>query len=54
MFSTTFDAGNLHVRFDEDNSDRGGNGRQVIFDGHPDNLHWVENPQEAWGKRKAN
>ncbi|MGC9997645.1 MAG: S1/P1 nuclease [Terriglobia bacterium] len=35
------DAGNLHVRFDEDNSDRRGNVRQVIFDGHPDNLHWV-------------
>jgi hypothetical protein len=47
--------GDLHQPLhDEDNGDRGGNERQVIFDGHPDNLHWVENPQEAWGKRKAN
>jgi hypothetical protein len=28
----------LHVA---DNDDRGGNERSVIFDGHPDNLHWV-------------
>ncbi len=26
---------------DADNDDRGGIERQVIFDGHPDNLHWV-------------
>ena len=26
---------------DEDNGDKGGNERRVIFDGHPDNLHWV-------------
>jgi hypothetical protein len=26
---------------DEDDGDKGGNGRQVIFDGKPDNLHWV-------------
>lgn len=25
----------------EDNHDRGGNAQQVIFEGHPDNLHWV-------------
>jgi len=24
---------------DEDDGDKGGNGRHVIFDGHPDNLH---------------
>jgi len=34
--------GDLHQPLhDEDNGDRGGNERQVIFDGHPDNLHWV-------------
>ncbi len=34
--------GDLHQPLhDEDNSDRGGNTRQVIFEGHPDNLHWV-------------
>ena len=26
---------------DEDNSDKGGNKRHVIFRGHPDNLHWT-------------
>jgi hypothetical protein len=26
---------------DEDNGDKGGNMRHVIFRGHPDNLHWV-------------
>ena len=25
----------------EDDHDKGGNTRDVIFDGHPDNLHWV-------------
>ena len=25
----------------EDNHDKGGNAQHVIFDGHPDNLHWV-------------
>lgn len=25
----------------EDHDDQGGNKQQVIFDGHPDNLHWV-------------
>ena len=25
----------------EDDGDNGGNARHVIFDGHPDNLHWV-------------
>ena len=25
----------------EDNHDKGGNAQQVIFEGHPDNLHWV-------------
>ena len=34
--------GDLHQPLhDEDNGDRGGNERQVIFNGHPDNLHWV-------------
>jgi len=34
--------GDLHQPLhDEDNDDKGGNTRQVIFDGHPDNLHWV-------------
>ena len=28
----------LHVA---DDGDKGGNGRHVIFHGHPDNLHWV-------------
>jgi hypothetical protein len=26
---------------DEDDGDRGGNGRHVVFEGHPHNLHWV-------------
>jgi len=26
---------------DEDDGDKGGNARHVIFDGRPDNLHWV-------------
>ena len=35
--------GDLHQPLhDEDNGDKGGNIRHVIFDGHPDNLHWVE------------
>ena len=34
--------GDLHQPLhDEDNGDKGGNTRQVIFDDHPDNLHWV-------------
>jgi hypothetical protein len=34
--------GDLHQPLrNEDNGDKGGNTRQVIFDGHPDNLHWV-------------
>jgi hypothetical protein len=34
--------GDLHQPLhDEDNGDRGGNGRHVVFEGHPDNLHWV-------------
>jgi hypothetical protein len=26
---------------DEDDGDQGGNCRHVIFEGHPENLHWV-------------
>ena len=34
--------GDLHQPLhDEDNGDKGGNTRHVIFDRHPDNLHWV-------------
>ena len=34
--------GDLHQPLhDEDNDDKGGNTRQVIFEGHADNLHWV-------------
>ena len=34
--------GDMHEPLhDEDNGDEGGNRRDVIFDGHPDNLHWV-------------
>jgi len=34
--------GDMHQPLhDEDNGDKGGNTRHVIFDGHPDNLHWV-------------
>ena len=34
--------GDLHQPLhDEDNGDKGGNTRHVIFEGHPDNLHWV-------------
>ncbi len=34
--------GDLHQPLhDADNGDKGGNGRHVIFDGKPDNLHWV-------------
>jgi S1/P1 Nuclease len=34
--------GDMHQPLhDEDNGDKGGNGRHVIFDGKPDNLHWV-------------
>jgi len=32
--------GDLHQPLhDEDNGEKGGNTRQVIFQGHPDNLH---------------
>jgi len=34
--------GDLHQPLhDEDNSDKGGNTRYVVFERHPDNLHWV-------------
>jgi len=34
--------GDMHQPLhDEDDADKGGNNRRVIFDGHPDNLHWV-------------
>ncbi len=34
--------GDLHQPLhDEDDNDKGGNARHVIFDGKPDNLHWV-------------
>lgn len=34
--------GDMHQPLhDEDNGDKGGNARQVMFDGHTDNLHWV-------------
>jgi hypothetical protein len=34
--------GDLHQPLhDEDNHDKGGNTRHVIFDGRPDNLHWI-------------
>ena len=34
--------GDMHQPFhDEDDGDKGGNTRHVIFDGKPDNLHWV-------------
>ena len=34
--------GDLHQPLHcEDDGDNGGNKRHVIFDGHPDNLHWV-------------
>jgi hypothetical protein len=34
--------GDLHQPLhDEDDGDKGGNTRHVIFEGHPDNLHWV-------------
>jgi hypothetical protein len=34
--------GDLHQPLhDEDNNDKSGNGRHVIFDGYCDNLHWV-------------
>jgi hypothetical protein len=34
--------GDMHQPLhDEDDADKGGNSRHVIFDGHPDNLHWV-------------
>jgi hypothetical protein len=34
--------GDMHQPLhDEDNGDKGGNGRHVIFDGKPDNLHWI-------------
>lgn len=28
---------------DEDDGDKGGNTRHVLFDGRPDNLHWIWN-----------
>ena len=41
MFVIHF-AGDLHQPLHcEDDGDNGGNVRHVIFDGHPDNLHWV-------------
>jgi hypothetical protein len=34
--------GDMHQPLhDDDNGDKGGNDRHVIWDGHPDNLHWV-------------
>jgi hypothetical protein len=34
--------GDLHQPLqDEDDGDKGGNSRHVIFDGRPDNLHWI-------------
>jgi len=34
--------GDLHQPLhDEDDRDKGGNTRHVIFDGRPDNLHWI-------------
>lgn len=34
--------GDMHQPMhDEDNGDKGGNTRQVVFKGHPDSLHWV-------------
>jgi len=34
--------GDLHQPLhDEDNGDKGGNTRYVVFERHPDNLHWV-------------
>jgi hypothetical protein len=34
--------GDLHQPLhDEDDGDKGGNTRHVLFDGHPDNLHWI-------------
>jgi nuclease S1 len=34
--------GDLHQPLhDENDADAGGNRRHVIFDGHPDNLHWI-------------
>ena len=34
--------GDLHQPLhDEDNDDRGVNGRHLVFEGHPDNRHWV-------------
>jgi hypothetical protein len=34
--------GDMHQPLhDEDDGDQGGNGRHVVFHGHPDNLHWV-------------
>ena len=34
--------GDMHQPLhDADNGDKGGNGRHVIFDSRPDNLHWI-------------
>jgi hypothetical protein len=34
--------GDMHQPLhDEDDGDKGGNGRHVVFDGKPDNLHWI-------------
>jgi hypothetical protein len=34
--------GDIHQPLhDEDDGDKGGNTRHVIFDGKPDNLHWI-------------
>jgi len=57
--------GDLHQPLhDEDKTDRAGNATQVIFDGKPDNLHWVwdtamlehidRNPQDFAARLEAN
>lgn len=47
--------GDMHQPLhDEDDGDKGGNARHVIFDGKPDNLHWIwditAEDLEAWDK----
>lgn len=57
--------GDLHQPLhDEDDGDKGGNARHVIFDGRPDNLHWIwdtgllehinRDPQTLAGDLEAN
>lgn len=57
--------GDLHQPLhDEDDGDKGGNTKHVLFDGRPDNLHWVwdtgmleridRNPQELAARLEAN